>query len=118
MKKYWLVLLVAALLGAGALAYTLLRSSDATELVSGESQDPVVAKQSAEILTLLHALKRLSFNEALFNDPRFRSLVDFSVELTPEPKGRRNPFVPFGNESNSAVGTSTSAAATSTGSVP
>ncbi|MDZ4284265.1 MAG: hypothetical protein U1A28_00375, partial [Patescibacteria group bacterium] len=116
---YWLALVVTAVLGAGALAYTLFRSSEVTELASSESKDPVVAAQSAETLELLSNLKRLSFDEALFRDPRFRSLIDFSVELTPEPKGRRNPFLPFSDEGGGAAGTSTSAlVATSTRSLP
>ncbi len=106
-KKYWLALVVAAVLGVGALAYTLLKPGEVSELVSSAPRDPVVAAQSAEILSLLGDLNKLHFDEALFRDPRFQSLVDFSVELSPEPKGKRNPFLPLGEEGGSAAGTST-----------
>ncbi len=113
-KKYWLVLVVAALLGAGALAFTLLQPTDVIGLVSSGPKDPVVAQQSAEILELLNGLKKLHFDEALFSDPRFRSLIDFSVELKPESKGRRNPFLPLGEGGGGgavSAGTSTPLAA-------
>jgi hypothetical protein len=95
-KKRWLVLTVAGALGVLALVFTFFGGSEVTELISTGPKDPVVAAQSAEILALLNDLKRLSFDEALFNDPRFQSLVDFSVEIAPQPKGRRNPFLPLG----------------------
>lgn len=109
-KKYWLMIVAAGVLGAGVVAYTLLKPTDVVELVSSEPRDPVVTAQSAEILTLLNDLKKLSFDEALFSDPRFRSLVDFSVEIAPEPKGKRNPFLPLGAIDDGAAGTSTSEA--------
>lgn len=109
---------VVSLLGVGALAYALLGRRDAVETVPSEPPNPEVARQSVEILELLRDLKRLSFDEALFRDPRFRSLVDFSVELAPEPKGRRNPFLPFvavGGATGASTSTSTT---TPRGAVP
>jgi hypothetical protein len=41
-------------------------------------------------------LKSLTLSDALLADAAFVTLQDFTVELAPEPIGRRNPFAPIG----------------------
>jgi Tfp pilus assembly major pilin PilA len=45
--------------------------------------------------TLVGQLQSISFNTAIFSDPRFTSLTDIATQVTPEPKGRPDPFAPF-----------------------
>ena len=103
-KRYPIIvvaLVVGVLIGGGVLVYSWtqnFQNKDIETLVSAGAIDPLVAERSDEILDLLRDLKRLSFDETLFSDPRFRNLVDFGVELLPEPKGRRNPFAPLGED--------------------
>ena len=56
-------------------------------------------EESSQIfITLLAALRSASFDLEFFAIPEFESLTDFSVELTPQPVGRRNPFAPLGSD--------------------
>lgn len=75
-----------------------------------QAQEPLVAPDAAapsgagnsqkgrEILALLAELKSVRLDESIFSDPMFQSLLDTSVELNPEPKGRPNPFAPLGKD--------------------
>ncbi len=49
----------------------------------------------AELISLLLSLRSVNLDETVFTLPAFRSLVDFSRKLSPEPVGRANPFLPF-----------------------
>lgn len=64
--------------------------------------------EDGDLLSLLIQLKSLTLSDALLTDPTFVTLQDFTVELAPEPVGRRNPFAPIGvNEAPSAEPTAT-----------
>ena len=62
----------------------------------GENVISEDGEDSQIFITLLAALRSASFDLDFFNVPEFMSLTDFSVELTPQPVGRRNPFAPLG----------------------
>ena len=47
-----------------------------------------------EFLPLFNLIKNVNFDDTLFNDAVFRSLVDFSKPIREEQKGRDNPFSP------------------------
>jgi hypothetical protein len=49
-----------------------------------------------ELLALLNTLRSLSLDGDVFERPEFASLIDFSVPISPNPLGRRNPFAPIG----------------------
>lgn len=48
--------------------------------------------QAAQFLSRLNELKTLNLDDSIFNDPRFRSLVDVREDVSPVPVGRQNPF--------------------------
>lgn len=48
-----------------------------------------------EILKMLAGLESIEMNASFFENDVLRSLVDFSVELSPEESGRPNPFAPL-----------------------
>lgn len=50
-----------------------------------------------DLIALLTTLKSIRLDTAIFSDPAFQSLQDFSQALVPEPVGRPNPFAPLGN---------------------
>lgn len=74
------------------------------------AQEPLVVPDTAsvdggsnnqkgrEILALLADLKSVRLDESIFSDPIFQSLLDTSIELNLEPKGRPNPFAPLGKD--------------------
>ncbi len=68
------------------------------------SSDSLLTSQSAvsgteaggDLVAILLELRSLELDPAIFSSSSFQALQDFSVELVPEPTGRRNPFAPIG----------------------
>ena len=58
--------------------------------------NPEITQAEREILSLLSDLRNIDLSDSLFNSEAFESLVDYGVELSPEPIGRDNPFAPLG----------------------
>lgn len=52
------------------------------------------AQETQAFLRMLQQLKNISLDGALFEDERFRSLIDHRQEIVEEPSGRENPFAP------------------------
>lgn len=48
------------------------------------------------LLVTLAGLNTIHLDGDIFTDPVFISLTDFGVIITPQPAGRRNPFLPIG----------------------
>jgi hypothetical protein len=63
-------------------------------IADGIESESVIDKAS---MALLERIESISFNKAVLTDPAFLSLEDRTVELTPEPAGRSNPFAPLGS---------------------
>lgn len=75
------------------LGYTLFINGDD----DGTSNEEVINQANLEaqaFLAKLQSLRSIDIDGDIFNDPRFRSLQDFTVELEDEPTGRSNPFAP------------------------
>lgn len=49
-----------------------------------------------QFIELSGKLNALNFNTAIFQDPRFTALVSLETPITPENKGRVDPFAPLG----------------------
>lgn len=66
---------------------------------SGQKEEPALttttsAENQAQtrFQTLVSTLKPISFDTALFTDPRFLRLVDLATPITSEPVGHLDPF--------------------------
>lgn len=59
-----------------------------------------------ELLASLNELRSLILDTSIFNNPAFKSLQSFNVELQPEITGRVNPFLPI-NAADRQVATTT-----------
>ncbi|MDO8620027.1 MAG: hypothetical protein Q7R64_01610 [bacterium] len=82
---------------AGALFYFLSSPSPAPEgPITVLSTSPLDATLGRDLLSALATLKSTKLDTSVFSDPVFLSLKDFSVEILPQPIGRRNPFAVFG----------------------
>ncbi len=88
-----LIVAVVVILALGYVAFTTL-----TGEVSLEEGDSIVSPQGEEILILADKLESINIDTDLFSSPLFTSLVDISVPIIEEPKGRPNPFAPIGND--------------------
>ena len=76
----------------GGLGFYLYVQHSATTLTSGVVKNDLAAS-SNDFVQRLTQLQSIKFDDSLFADPRFRSLVDFSEPINPQPVGRSNPFV-------------------------
>ena len=48
-----------------------------------------------DLLRTLGKLKKLKLDDSIFEDKSWQSLRDFGRTLSPEPRGRANPFAPL-----------------------
>lgn len=96
LNRYKIPLLVVALVVIGFIAYTyLFGGASPRDLLVSESSDLAASGAEQELLTLLLELRSLELPGHVFDDPSYRTLEDFSQELTPLPVGRSNPFAPY-----------------------
>ncbi|MBP9771507.1 MAG: hypothetical protein KBD16_01085 [Candidatus Pacebacteria bacterium] len=82
-----------------AVLFVLYRAfvSDEEEApLSSETPSGLPAEQGGDLLSLLLELKSITLSDGVFSDAAFQTLQDFTVQLAPEPIGRRNPFAPIG----------------------
>ena len=52
------------------------------------------ARDAQQFLTQLQELEKIDFEDSLFTNPEFRSLIDYRRSIINEPAGRPNPFAP------------------------
>lgn len=92
------VIALAIVLG-GVLVYMFFFREDPTQNTTGlatfGNSDVNVTNQ--QFIALFGELQRIEIQEKtdLFEDPYYRSLVDYSQPVSPEPVGRDNPFAPL-----------------------
>ena len=77
---------------AGAAWYGLTSSPPTDTLVTTGA---VVNAPGADLVETLLALRAVKLDGAIFSEPAFAALVDFSTPIIPEPVGRPNPFAPL-----------------------
>lgn len=68
-------------------------SSSSGSLLSSETVSSGGPDQ--ELVSTLLALRAVKLEGAIFQDPAFLTLKDFSTQIIPEPVGRPNPFAPL-----------------------
>jgi hypothetical protein len=63
--------------------------------------------QDAQIVSTLLQLQAVTLSGAIFTDPGFLSLQDFTTQVVSEPVGRPNPFAPVSPDVPIATSTGT-----------
>lgn len=91
-----ILLLVVGVIVAFGLWYGLSSSPSDTSLLDTTTDSAATDPASQEVLETLLALRAISLDGTIFQNPAFQSLQDFSTEIVPEPVGRPNPFAPLG----------------------
>lgn len=74
-----------------------IRDSDPALTASNAQVNNQAVRDAQDFLMKLQQLRTIELEGALFSDPRFNSLIDLRQEVTAEPVGRTNPFVPVEN---------------------
>jgi len=108
LKKILIAVVVLAIIFA---AYRIFFVSEPEAPLSSETVSGLPV-EDGDLLSLLLQLKSLKLSDELLADPTFVTLQDFTVELAPEPVGRRNPFAAIGAAETPVATTSTTTPAT------
>lgn len=104
------ILIAVGILLVVFVAYRMFFASEPEAPLSSETVSGLPV-EDGDLLSLLLQLKSLTLSDALLADPTFVTLQDFTVELAPEPVGRRNPFAVIG-AAESAASTATTSTTT------
>ncbi len=90
-------------------------AADLDTVIVSESFDETLSGESQEFIRVLRGLEKVTLDAELFASSAFQSLIDFSLQLQEEPKGRANPFKPIDpTERSLAISLSSAPAATGT----
>jgi len=87
-----LVIIAAALIGY--FYYEGSAPSASSSLLTA-SANPSASGIGQQVLGLLSQIQSLRIDTALFKDPGYLTLRDFSVTIPPQNVGRSNPFAPL-----------------------
>lgn len=91
--KYKNIIIIVVCLVAAFIAYTIFFTGKNQAPLSASA--PITTPVEADLIALLAQLKGITLDTAIFDDPIFKSLVDFGQDLVAEPIGRPNPFAPL-----------------------
>jgi hypothetical protein len=80
------------------------KSSDNGQLISGTrnlagTNYSETQQLGSQITAALIQIESLNLDRSIFQNPIYRSLLDRSEPISPEPSGRRNPFAPLSDTS-------------------
>lgn len=95
--KYKKIIVIVAIAIALFFIYSFFfAKSEDGELIRGTVNAPSGADViGSEIIQALNQIETLQLDRTIFSDPVYRSLVDRSQPIPPEPAGRENPFAPI-----------------------
>lgn len=87
-----IIIVITLLIAAGAYWYFFAGTGNQTPLTASSTTGNAAQTQ---FQALVSQLQPISFNTAIFSDPKFTALVNIAVAVTPEPAGRLDPFAPI-----------------------
>ncbi len=97
--KYKKVVIVVVVIVIAFVLYAYLFKNEKKNDITSFNPNSINANQPGagkDIIVLLSDLKSIKLNDDIFSNPSFKKLVDFSLPISSEPKGRNNPFAPIG----------------------
>lgn len=94
-----IIIVIIAIVGGVYYFYSSKKPKGETAIIDMDQgavgADENILQESQKIFSLLDELNSVKLDVGFFEGKFFRSLIDFSVELVPEPVGRENPFAPL-----------------------
>lgn len=85
--------IILSLVAIAAIGYYLIVAERGAVITANDALSVGQAeRETQEFLLHLGELQTIELSTALFSDPRFDSLVDFTEPVEPVPFGRPNPF--------------------------
>jgi hypothetical protein len=94
-KNMFIFLIVLVAIAGGYIYF--FRGGDVFQIKTGGEHAAATSEARAaqqQLISLLRDLRAIKLDLSVFEDPRFRSLTDFTPVIEPEPVGRENPFAP------------------------
>ena len=70
-------------------------SSSPSSLLTTEGVDSTLSPQDQTLVATLLQLRSVTLDSAIFSEPSFTALQDFSTPIVAEPVGRPDPFAPL-----------------------
>ena len=95
-KKYKKILTGVAIVIVLFVVYSMFKGDPAPDALLTAETPSGLPPEEEDLVSLLLELQSIDLNSDIFSDAVFVTLQDFSVKLTPQPIGRRNPFAPIG----------------------
>ncbi|MEK7531731.1 MAG: hypothetical protein AAB545_02270 [Patescibacteria group bacterium] len=89
-----IVLFIALLLGAFLVWKYYFADNTVDEGALLTTQNVILSGAEGEVLRALIDIKKIKIDDSIFSSTVFRSLEKFGRDISPEPKGRFNPFAP------------------------
>lgn len=87
------LIIVTLIIAAGAYWFFFTGTGNQPPLTATNSTEN---KAQTKFQSLVTALTPISFDTAIFSDPRFTMLSDLTTQITPESSGRIDPFAAIG----------------------
>lgn len=98
LKEHKMGILVVVVIVIAFVLYSIFFTGEEDEIITSETSEEASIVVGADLLGMLLELKSLTLDSSVFSNEIFRALVDYSVDLAPQPIGRDNPFAPIGFE--------------------
>ncbi|MES2213555.1 MAG: hypothetical protein V4473_01800 [Patescibacteria group bacterium] len=96
-KNKKVIIGIIILIGLIYFGYATVFSTSSSDIAEGDT--PAVLQDSGpakEILNAVDKFKNVSIDPEIFTSDLFKNLKDFTSIVTPEQRGRSNPFAVFG----------------------
>lgn len=92
-KNILVIVLVAVIIGTGVMWYLYFGSTPKEPVTRVSEEEDEATK---DLVSMLATLQSLRIDTAFFDDPIYKSLIDFSPTIErPDDIGRENPFLPL-----------------------
>jgi len=88
-----MLIIVTLVIAAGAYWYFFTGTGNQPPLTA---RNAIENKAQTQFQALVTTLTPISFDTAIFSDPRFTVLTDLTTQITPESSGRIDPFAVIG----------------------
>jgi len=86
--------IIVGLVLLAALGYLVMNNNQPEETVTATDAETIASE--AEFVTLASELDSIKFDLSILSDPRFMALINIHTAITPEQRGRPDPFAPIG----------------------
>lgn len=103
-KSIIIVIVVALVAGVGYFYYSGSKGTDSASMTASTISADTQAV-GARILSLLNQIQNLKIDTTVFDDQKFKSLIDYTVAIPQQNVGRPNPFAPIPGVSPSSNAT-------------